>query len=376
MVYTKASMKQTLLIKLNPSVEQHKALLETMEAFNAACNYASEQAFNTGTFGQFYLHKIVYRLIREKFGLSAQMTIRAVAKVSEGYKIDRKSLHIFKPHSAMVYDSRILSWKGLEKVSILTMGGRQIVPIRIGAYQAARLDRKIRETDLILRDGVFYLATILDAPEPPTDIPDGFLGVDLGIINIAADSDGTLYSGCQVNGLRHRHVKLTAKLQSKDTKASKKLLIKRSKKEHRFATHVNHVISKSIVAKAKDTGRGIALEELGGIRDRITVRHSQRRQHHSWAFRQLRTFIEYKAKLAGVLVKLVDPRNTSRTCPVCGCVDKHNRPSQSLFSCVSCGFSGPADTIAAGNISRRALVNDAVLLTRPRWGWVGKSCLL
>ena len=182
------------------------------------------------------------------------------------------------------------------------------------------------------------------APEPTPDDPNGYLGIDLGIVNIAADSDGKTYSGNQVNGLRKRQAK-------------QRLLVKRSRKERRFAANINHTIAKSIVAKAKDTGRGIALEDLSGIRDRITVRHSQRRQHSSWAFRQLRTFIEYKAKLAGVVIKLVDPRNTSRACPICGCVDKRNRPSQAIFSCVSCGFSSPADTVAAGNISRRALVN-------------------
>jgi transposase len=56
-------------------------------------------------------------------------------------------------------------------------------------------------------------------------------------------------------------------------------------------------------------------------------------------------------------VFLVDPKNTSRTCPGCGCVDKRNRPSQSLFSCVSCGYYGIADYIAALNIRARALVN-------------------
>jgi len=346
------------MIKLSPSEEQYQTLLETMERFNEACNYASNVAFETKTFGQFYIHRLIYHELRGRFQLSAQMTIRAVAQVSESYKADRKIQHSFNPHSAMVYDSRILSWKGLDKVSILTLQGREIIPIRIGAYQEARLDRKVRQSDLILRDGIFYLAVVVDAPEPTPDDPNGYLGIDLGIVNIAADSDGKTYSGNQVNGLRKRHSKLRGKLQAKGTKACKRLLAKRSRKERRFATNINHTISKSIVAKAKDTGRGIALEDLSGIRDRITVRKSQRRQHHSWAFNQLRRFIEYKAKLAGVLVELVDPKNTSRTCPQCGCVDKHNRPSQSLFSCVSCGYSAPADTVAAGIIAGRAAVNQ------------------
>ncbi|MER3402668.1 MAG: transposase, partial [Armatimonadota bacterium] len=70
---------------------------------------------------------------------------------------------------------------------------------------------------------------------------------------------------------------------------------------------------------------------------------------------QLRSFIEYKARLAGVPVVIVDPRNTSRTCPACGHVAKANRPTQAEFRCVECGFAGPADAIAAENI-RRAVV--------------------
>ncbi len=281
-----------------------------------------------------------------------------MGKVIETYRRDKSKLVAFKSHSAMVYDQRILSFKGLDKVSILTLAGRQVMPLKIGGYQEARFNRLVKQTDIILSDGKFYLAVIVDAPEPEPDDANGFLGIDLGIVNIAADSDGETYSGGQVNGLRKRHTRIRAKLQSNGSKASKRLLKKRSKKERRFATNVNHTISKRVVEKAKGTGRGIALEDLGGIRDRITVRHSLRRQQHSWAFGQLRSFIEYKARLAGVLVKLVDPRNTSRTCPVCGCIDKRNRPSQSLFSCVSCGFSAPADTVAAGNISRRVAVNQ------------------
>jgi transposase len=60
---------------------------------------------------------------------------------------------------------------------------------------------------------------------------------------------------------------------------------------------------------------------------------------------------------------LVDPRNTSRTCPACGYIDKANRVSQSVFSCVVCGFSGLADFIAALNI--RVLGRAAVMRPNP-----------
>ncbi len=108
----------------------------------------------------------------------------------------------------------------------------------------------------------------------------------------------------------------------------------------------------------------MALENLQGIRSRVTVRKAQRRQHHSWSFFDLRQKITYKAELQGVPLVLVDPRNTSRTCPMCGCVDKRNRPSQSVFSCIRCGFSGLADAIAAENIRRAALVGMVSLVDK------------
>ena len=327
--------------KLQPTPEQSAALLETIERFNAACNAIAEGGFRERTVNKFRLHKLVYYDIRERFGLPAQMAVRAVSKVCEAYKRDRSKMPSIRPHGAIVYDQRVLSWKGLDRVSILTLQGRQVIPIVFGGYQAARLKRIRGQADLIYRDGTFYLAVVVDAPEPSTNEPGDWLGVDLGIVNIAADSDGNTYSGGHLNGLRHRYAKLRARLQAKGTKSAKRLLKKRQQKEQRFARHVNHYISKALVAKAKGTGRGIALENLKGIRKRVTVRKAQRRVQHSWAFHQLRSCIEYKARLAGVPVALVDPRNTSRTCPACGHVAKANRRTQALFCCVSCGFAAP-----------------------------------
>lgn len=93
---------------------------------------------------------------------------------------------------------------------------------------------------------------------------------------------------------------------------------------------------------------------------RSTVRRSQRATFSSWAFRELRAFITYKAAIAGVPVILVDPKNTSRTCPACGHVDKANRKSQAHFCCVSCGCAGHADYFAALEIQRRAAVSQPV----------------
>ncbi|MGC8645212.1 MAG: RNA-guided endonuclease InsQ/TnpB family protein, partial [Thermoplasmata archaeon] len=111
----------------------------------------------------------------------------------------------------------------------------------------------------------------------------------------------------------------------------------------------------------KGTSSAIAIENLNGIRKRTTVEKGNRYIHNSWAFHQLRSFIEYKAMEAGIPVIAVDPRNTSRECPVCHTIDKRNRPERSHFRCVSCGFEGEADFVASLNIRNRAAVSQPVV---------------
>jgi len=329
----------------------------TIEAFNKACNYVSEIAFKENKFGQVSLHKLCYYDIREKFKLSAQMAVRVIGKVKESYKAEKKRLHIFRKHSAIVYDQRILSFKGLDLVSILSIDGRLKIPIVFGSYAKLEQRRARGQADLIYQNGKFFLCLVVDIPEPPDKEVKDFIGVDLGIVNIATTSDGDNFTGDQVNGLRKQYAKLRKKLQSKGTKSAKRLLKKRKRKESRFAKNINHIISKKIVAKAKDTFRGIALEMLKGIREKITVRKAQRRQQNSWSFFDLQQKILYKAKLVGIPIIFVNPKNTSRTCPECDYISKANRQTQSKFSCKSCNYSANADFVAATIISRRALVN-------------------
>ncbi len=347
------------MLKLAPPPEGAEALLATMRACNAAATRAAEVAFQYKTADKIRLQPLVYADLRAEFGLSSQMAVRAISKACEAYKRDKKIKPTFRPLGAIAYDQRILSWKGRDRVSILTLGGRIIVPVVYQGRWLATTGTTMRAAaGLIYRDGAFYLAVVIDVPEPPKGPePDEWLGVDLGIVNLATDSDGTAYSGKAVRAVRYRNRQLRARLQSKGTKSARRLLRKRRRKESRFARDVNHVISKKIVREAKGTGRGIKLEDLTGIRGRVTVRKAQRADAHSWAFYQLRQFVAYKGAIAGVPVVLVDPRNTSRECPECGHIDKANRPTRDRFACKGCGLAGPADHIAARNISGRAAVS-------------------
>jgi putative transposase len=352
-------MKLTLQVQVLPDAEQKPILLATMGRFNAAASYAAEVGFEAGVFSQPSIHQRCYAEIRAKFGLSAQMTVRAIGKAVEAFVTlkakGRKECPTFRPRGAVTYDERILSFKGLDRVSLWAIGGRMILPIVFGEYQGERIDRRKGQADLVYRGGKFYLLLSVDMPEDaPIEVKD-FLGVDLGIVSLATDSDGATYTGEAVEKVRRRHHRNRKGLQSKGTKGARKRLKKLAGREGRFRRHENHCISKAIVSKAKDTARGIAVEDLNGIRERTTVRAKDRAKHSGWAFFQLRSFVEYKAKLAGLPVVAVDPRNTSRTCSTCGHCEKDNRVSQAEFCCKHCGHSANADVNAALNLRVRGL---------------------
>ena len=333
-----------------------------MEHVNEAATFAARAGFDAGVFSQPSIHKLAYREIRDRFGLSAQMAVRAIGKAVECFRRDKKICPVFKLHGAITYDERIMGFKGMDRVSLWALPeGRVIVPLIYGEYQKQRFDRIKGQADLVYRKGKFYLYCTVILPDAAPVKPSDFLGVDLGVANIATTSDGRRYSGSEVKGVRLRHRKLRAKLQKKQTRSAKRKLKRLSGRERRFATCVNHNISKQIVAEAKRTGRGLGIEELTHIRERVTARRKQRAVLHSWAFAQLRAFLTYKAILAGVLLIAVDPRNTSRECAECGHIAKENRKTQDKFRCVSCGHTANADINAAINIGRRAVVNRPIV---------------
>lgn len=356
-------------IKLQPLPVQARHLEATLEKVNSACTWLAAQALEARIFRQFDMHAAFYRQIRQRFGLGAQATVRAIAKVAAAFKL-RRVAHRFSKHGAIEYDARLLSWTK-DGPCLWTTSGRVTIPFVCGERQRDMLSHKGTAAKLLKRNGEFFLAVYCDVPSAAEQPPSDVLGVDLGVVNIAADSDGNLHVGDRVNAARLKHRLLRGRLQTKGTKSAKRKLRRLSGKESRFARDVNHVISRRVVDLAERTGRAIAVEDLTGIRDRIRARRQQRAVLHSWAFGQLRGFLAYKAGLAGVVFLTVDPRNTSRTCPACGHCEKANRRSQSEFRCRQCGFSAHADIVGAGNI--RTLGLDALRQGRPSTGLLSRT---
>jgi predicted transposase len=188
-------VKLTIQLQLLPTPEQAALLLDTMRRVNEAANFAARQGFDAGVFSQPSIHKLAYRQIRERFGLSAQLAVRAIGKACEAFARDKAVCPVFRPDGAITYDQRNLSFKGLDRVSLSTLQGRQVVGLVYGEYQRERFDRIKGQCDLVHKGGKFYLLATVDLPEPPPVEVKDFLGIDLGIVNLAVDSEGEVFSG-------------------------------------------------------------------------------------------------------------------------------------------------------------------------------------
>ncbi|GLY84965.1 RNA-guided endonuclease InsQ/TnpB family protein [Actinoallomurus iriomotensis] len=376
-------MKLVVQVKLLPDEAAETALRETLRLCNIAANHASRRAFDTGVLRKASLQRLVYGELKQ-MGLSAQPAIHVVRKVAGAYATLKANLKAgnygpegskrcakaestpirFRKNAAQPFDDRCLSWQlDARTVSIWTVHGRSgRIGFQCSPEQMKLLSEYRRgESDLVFRGENWYLYATCDVPEADMREPkEGFLGVDLGIANIAVTSEGTVHAGRHLNQVRHRNRRVRARLQKKGTKSAKRLLRKLSGREARFAADTNHCISKKLVTEAEGTCRGIALEDLGGIRERVRLRKPQRVTLHSWSFAQLGAYISYKAAPAGVPVLYVDPRYTSQGCSACGHISKKNRPNQATFQCMSCGFAEHADVNAARNIAARGAAGWAV----------------
>src|SRR6266545_3979180 len=312
------AVKLTLQTQLLPDGDQVKKLSATMQAFNTAADWLAGEAFRLKTANKVELQQLYYRQLRDDFGISAQMAIRCIAQVCEAYGRDKFIRPRFRKYASVPYDQRLMSFKGVDRVSLLTLEGRTIVPFVMGKHQSERFNGKHGQCDLHRRkDGRWFLLVSVEAPD--------------------------------VERTRQHYERVKRSLQRKATKqkrgAKRPLNAKRklkaiSGRERRFKANTNHTIAKKIVAKATDTGRGVAIEDLEGIRSRTRFRKKQRDRMSKWAFAELRGYIEYKAALAGVKVIPVDPRDTSKRCPECNHVSKKNRIRRDVFLCdAACRFA-------------------------------------
>jgi IS605 OrfB family transposase len=343
----------SIKLKSLTNSEAQTKLEKLSKELNQLKNWISEIMNETKIYNKFEFQKQFYQLIRKEFDIKSQHIIRCIAEVSAQYKRENK-FHKFRKMTFSI-DKRLINLS-LENHSIkITTNGKSLrLPIKYTKEQK-RLIKEFKYGQGLIQkiDKDYYIVLQIEVPEKKMRKFKNMVGVDLGIKMLAVTSKKQYFSSEEVNKIREKYTKLRKNLQKKGTKSAKRKLKKLNRKISRYQKDINHKISKEIVGKAEGTRSYIGLENLTGIR-KSKVNRKLRIQLSNWSFFQLRSFIEYKAKLKGIKVIAVDPKNTSRTCPKCGHISKNNRKTQEKFCCIKCGKEGNADYIASINIKNRA----------------------
>jgi len=298
--------------------------------------------------------------MREQFGLSANLAVRACARVGANRKTAKqkgKPVKGFKPTSAD-YDARIFALREKDwTVSVTLNGGREHIKLAVANYQVGKLKGRTPTSAQLCkhRDGLYYLHIQLTDIVPEQIKSSRVIGIDFGRRDIAVTSNRDKWDGKQVKETRDKFAKVRTSLQRKAsqgkrvcgqilctqiscTKATRKgcrRALKRlsgrsvcggsfprrtSFRERKYQTWLNHTISRAIIRDAKTNSAIVAIENLTRIRERTSSKprnKTERRRANSWAFFQLRQFLEYKGIATGVEVIAVPPTWTSQTCHQC-----------------------------------------------------------
>ena len=131
---------------------------------------------------------------------------------------------------------------------------------------------------------------------------------------------------------------------------------------------LNHQLSSAVIAFARSQGAAlIQIEDLTSLKEQLTGTFLGRR----WRYHQLQQFLKYKGDEAGIAVKLVNPKYTSRRCSKCGHIhiaferayrDSHRSNGKPApFVCPECGYEADADYNAARNLATLDIANDIKL---------------
>ena len=339
-------MRVTIKVKISKKPE----FINLYNKFLKASQYASDKAFEHKPIHKFELHKLIYYDMRKRFSLKSQFVINAIARGYEAFNSckDKTNKQVVFKSVPIRYDRRTFTFNP-NSVRLTVNKGRIDVLINIASYYTKYLTWNYQTADLIKdRQGRYFLHITFSKDIDIDDIvtrKSRVVGVDVGVNNLAVTSNGKVFSGHKTKIMQYQY--LRRRLQRKGTKASKRLLKKISGKQKRFMRHINHNISKEIVADAD----AIVLEDLKGIR-KSRNKHKGKRMNrwlNSWSFYQLQEFITYKAEMQGKLVKKVNPYMTSQTCSNCG---KLGSRYSSSFVCSHCNFVCDSDLNASFNLRR------------------------
>lgn len=349
------TVNRTIKVKISGSTKVDALLPVWLKCLN----WLSKIVYETKEINSNRLHKAYYAKLRE-MGLPSQVACSATKTASAAYVAQkakkRWSLAKFATPSIPVVWRH--NFKQVRKgVSVLgeVIKIEDTRPLPAGVWKSSKVK---------LVNGQWYLLLVheLEVPEPKTE--GCIVGVDMGVKRMlvatnSRNSETFFYHGGALNHRRSCIRRARAQTQSVGSRSARRLLKRMGTHEAAVTGHLIHDASKALVKYAVRVGaRKIVVENLSNVRDNSLKTHkSHRAMVHRWPYYGMRIKIAYKAENVGIALQVVDPKNTSTTCPCCGHVARSNRNGLH-FKCKRCLHRGDSDRIGSVNIRLRSVFTE------------------
>lgn len=221
----------------------------------------------------------------------------------------------------------------------------------------------------------WYVTLSCEVPDAVTpETPDAAVGIDRGVVNLAADSTGNVYPSPRplTPSEEHtiKHIQRRCARLKKGSRRWRELMLRKAhiearvsrRRDHLLHAVANHytenfstIVIEALALKNMTKSAAGTLEEPGS---QVRQKAGLNRAILGAAPGRLAEFIRYKAAWRESKVVEVNAAFTSQTCSACGHVSADSRRSQSEFLCVACGHAENADTNAARNILARGMAGE------------------
>ena len=197
-----------------------------------------------------------------------------------------------------------------------------------------------------------------------------YVGVDVNIKNnILALSDGktfkankSLIKKCiRFDNTRKRYQR-NKDLNHNPKPYGKEMLLRQEKNNKRSKWYLEQLVNEFLNYCEEKGYNHIVMENLNLKETKSEAKNKDGINYNRIAsllhLNDIKNVIKRLANKRDIAVSWVNPKYTSRQCPICGHINKNNRITQEIFCCEKCFHNNNADINAAINIKNRVFIKE------------------
>lgn len=371
-------------VRLYPNKEQKQTISSQIGAVRYVYNRTLALRINAYKkfglkVGKFYLIKHITKLkSREKTSwlkdADSQALQQSVVHMDNAYK------HFFKGSGYPQFKSKHNSRQSFQYPQRVKIENNKVYLPKVGWVKCKGLRDDINgkiKTVTVNYEAYQYHASILfdnTTVEAPSNTNGKFVGIDVGISLVVADSNGNRIKPLnlikELNKLRKKAQQLSRKKKGSNNRTKAKTKIAKQnlhianmrkdflhKLSRQYSENQTVVVEDLKIKNMIKTAKGTTEKPSKNIKAKRGLNRLITQQSWGMFFELL----EYKLKDNGGKLIKVNPQFTSQICNKCGHIDKENRQSQSKFVCTSCGHTANADINASKNILARGIHGNNAL---------------